>query len=45
MVTYANFPTMDEETYKRKYEALLFYCKQDTYAMFEVLRELRKLTK
>jgi len=45
MITYANFPTMDEETYKRKYEALLFYCKQDTYAMFEVLRELRKLTK
>lgn len=44
-VTYARFIYMDEEEYKQKYNSLLEYCKQDTWAMFEVLEGLRRLVK
>ena len=43
LVTYAEFDSLSKEEYKRKYEALIKYCKQDTYAMVEILRGLRKL--
>ncbi len=43
LVTYANFPFMDAKTFKIKYEELHEYCKQDTWAMVEILDALRKL--
>ena len=42
LVAYANFPYMDEKTFKQKYQELLEYCKQDTWAMVEILEALRK---
>jgi len=41
--TFASFNDLDEETYKKKYKALIEYCKQDTWAMVEILRGLRNL--
>ena len=43
LVTYAKFPLMDEHTLKQKSLELLDYCKQDTWAMFEILDKLRKI--
>jgi hypothetical protein len=43
LVTYANFPFMDEKTFHQKYNELHEYCKQDTWAMVEILESLRKL--
>lgn len=43
LVTYAQFPTMDEQTFKAAYQNLLTYCKQDTWAMVEILEKLRKI--
>ncbi|MBN2268663.1 MAG: DUF2779 domain-containing protein, partial [Acholeplasmataceae bacterium] len=43
LVAYAKFPTMDESTFKKTYQDLLEYCKQDTWAMVKILRELRKI--
>lgn len=43
LVTYASFPKYSIEEYKEKYENLIEYCKQDTYAMFVILEALRKL--
>ena len=43
LVTYAQFPYMDERSFHKNYEDLLEYCKQDTWAMVEILEELRKL--
>ncbi|MFA5602801.1 MAG: DUF2779 domain-containing protein [Bacilli bacterium] len=45
LITYANFPNMDKDEYNKKYNALLEYCKQDTWAMVEILQGLRNLTK
>jgi hypothetical protein len=42
LVAYANFPYMDEKTFKQTYQELLEYCKQDTWAMVEILEALRK---
>jgi len=42
LVTYARFPSMDEMTFKQSYHDLLEYCKQDTWAMVEILDKLRK---
>ncbi len=39
---YARYPEYDPEDLVKKQEALVEYCKQDTWAMFEVLRGLRK---
>lgn len=41
-VAYANFPKLDEETFKQTYDDLVEYCQQDTWAMIEVLNGLRK---
>ena len=43
LVTYANFPTMDEMTFRKNYQDLLEYCKQDTWAMVKILNELRDI--
>ncbi len=37
LVTYAKFPKMDEAEFKHKYQKLIEYCKQDTWAMVEIL--------
>ena len=41
LVTYATFPNLDEATYHKKYQALIKYCQQDTWAMVEILKKLR----
>lgn len=43
LVTYAKFPTMDKKTFDLSYRDLLEYCKQDTWAMVEILDQLRKI--
>jgi hypothetical protein len=43
LVAYARFPLMDQKTFEKKYEELKAYCKQDTWAMVEILNALRKL--
>ncbi|MBO4601175.1 MAG: DUF2779 domain-containing protein [Bacilli bacterium] len=43
IVEYANYPLMSKEEYNIKYQALIDYCKQDTWAMVVILDELRKL--
>ena len=45
LVTYASFSTLPKEEFKIKYQSLLEYCKQDTWAMVVILKELRKLVK
>ena len=42
LVTYASFPKMNEKEFHHKYQKLLEYCKQDTWAMVEVLWGLLK---
>lgn len=39
---YVTFPTLDEKDFKKSYNALVEYCKQDTWAMFEILRGLKE---
>lgn len=41
---YVQFPKMDQAEFNEAYNNLTLYCQQDTWAMFEVLRELRKIT-
>lgn len=43
LVAYAKFPTMDQQTFDATYRDLKEYCKQDTWAMVEILDELRKI--
>lgn len=43
LVCYARFPIMDEKTFQEKYQELYEYCKQDTWAMVEILNQLRHL--
>ena len=45
MITYASFPKLLPLDYKHKYQKLVEYCRQDTYAMFAVLDGLRKTVK
>ena len=45
MITYASFPKLLPLDYKHKYQKLVEYCQQDTYAMFEVLKGLRESVK
>ncbi len=45
LITYANFNNYSKEEYNYKYNKLIEYCAQDTYAMFEVLEGLRKYVK
>lgn len=43
MITYSSFPKMDKLEFERKYNALVEYCKQDTWAMYEILNKLREI--
>ena len=43
LVTYAKFPYMERLEYQNKYQKLIEYCKQDTWAMVEILQGLKKL--
>lgn len=45
IVEYANYNKMSKEEYALKYQALIIYCKQDTWAMVEILNALRELVK
>ena len=45
LVTYARFPKMNELDYKHKYQKLVEYCQQDTYAMYKVLEGLKETIK
>ncbi len=39
---YAKFPSLPKEQFKEGYQNLVNYCKQDTWAMVEILKGLRK---
>lgn len=41
IVTYGALPTLTDKEYEEKYLALRVYCRQDTWAMVEILRGLR----
>ena len=45
IVEYANYNKMSKEEYNLKYQALITYCKQDTWAMVEILNALREIVK
>ena len=45
MITYASFPKLDKLDFEHKYQKLVEYCQQDTYAMYEVLKGLRETVK
>jgi len=45
LVTYAKFDKMDKKEYDYKYRKLVEYCKQDTWAMVEILNGLRASVK
>ena len=45
IVEYADYDKMSKEEYNIKYQALIDYCQQDTWAMVVILDELRKLVK
>lgn len=45
IVTYGMLPYLTEKEYNEKYLALRVYCRQDTWAMVEILRGLRKMVK
>ena len=42
ILTYGMLPTLTPLEYQNKYLALRIYCRQDTWAMVEILRGLRK---
>jgi len=42
LTTFAKFPTLSKEEFALKYQALLDYCKQDTWSMVVILESLRK---
>ncbi|HRX44762.1 MAG TPA: DUF2779 domain-containing protein, partial [Acholeplasmataceae bacterium] len=43
LVAYAKFPLMEKSVFEKTYDDLLAYCKQDTWAMVEILDALRKI--
>lgn len=45
LVTYSKFGKMDKEEYKKEYDNLIEYCKQDTWAMVQILHALQDLSK
>ncbi len=45
IVEYANYEKMSKEEFALKYQALIIYCKQDTWAMVEILNALRMIVK
>ena len=44
-ITYLSYPLYTKEQYKLKYNALITYCKQDTWAMVLILDALRNIVK
>ena len=45
LVTYSKFDKMNKDEYTEAYNALVEYCKQDTWAMVEILHGLQELSK
>lgn len=45
LVTYAKFKQMDKVEYEYKYQKLVEYCQQDTWAMFEILKGINESVK
>lgn len=45
IVTYGSLPYLTKQEYDNKYLALRVYCRQDTWAMVEILRGLREAVK
>ena len=45
IVVYANYPYMSKEEFELKFQALIEYCRQDTWAMVVILEALRNLVK
>lgn len=45
IVTYGSLPYLTQKEYDEKYLALRVYCRQDTWAMVEILRGLREAIK
>jgi len=45
LVTYAKLPKMDKIEFKHKYNKLIEYCRQDTWAMVEILWGLKESVK
>jgi hypothetical protein len=45
LVTYATFPKLTKEEYNKKYNSLIEYCKQDTWAMVLILNKLISIVK
>ena len=45
LVTYSKFDQMSQEEYIEAYNSLVEYCKQDTWAMVEILHGLQSLSK
>ena len=45
LVTYSKFDKMSKEEFKRAYNSLVEYCKQDTWAMVEILHGLIEMSK
>ena len=43
VIVYGNFPTMNKKEFEIKKHGLIEYCKQDTWAMVELLKALRKI--
>ncbi len=43
LASYGKFPLMDEKTFNETYANMLEYCKQDTWAMVEILDKLREI--
>ncbi len=43
MLTYGKYHKYSKEVFEQKYQALIEYCKQDTWAMVVILDELRKI--
>ena len=44
-IAYSQFENLlkkDKEKYDEKYKALINYCKQDTWAMVEIIRKIRQ---
>ena len=45
LVTYSKFNKMNSDEYNESYNSLIEYCKQDTWAMVEILHGLQDLSK
>lgn len=43
MQAYYSLPSLNDIEYKKTYNDMIEYCKQDTWAMFEILKKLRQI--